>query len=54
MQELTDSEKHILAIMFRNFKNLLDDADYLYMRGGDCFDANDLFALAEKLGVDDY
>ena len=54
MKELTDSEKRILTIMFRNFKNLLDNADYLYMRGGDCFDANDLFDLAEKLGVEDY
>ena len=53
MKELTDSEKYILTTMFKNFKNLFDDADYIYIHG-DCFDANDLFALAEKLGVDDY
>ena len=49
--EFTENEKTILKIMFTNYHNLLNEVEYLYMNG-ECFSHNDLFYLAEKLGID--
>jgi len=53
MNDLTENEKIILGIMFRNLKNVIDRTDDLNVNGL-WFSANDLFSLACKLGIEDY
>lgn len=53
MNDLTDNEKIILGIMFRNLNDVIKTTDDLNVRGL-WFSANDLFSLACKLGIEDY
>jgi len=52
--ELTDEEKEILEVMFRNMKEFIDLCDGCLDIHGEIFRRNDLFYLAEKLGVEEY
>lgn len=53
--ELTDEEKEILRVMFRNMNEVIDLCDgYIDIHGKSYFYRNDLFDLAEKLGVEEY
>ncbi len=52
MPELTDKEKFILEILFRQFDEFLG---YFYPLGSSNYDyihQNDIFELARKLGID--
>jgi len=53
MNDLTENEKIILGIMFRNLKNLIEKTNDLEI-GDEWFSENDLFYLACKLGIEDY
>lgn len=53
MNDLTDNEKIILGIMFRNLNDVIKTTDDLNVRGI-WFTASDLFNLACKLGIEDY
>jgi len=51
MPELTDKEKFILEILFRQFDDFLR---YFYPLGSSNYDyicQNDIFELAQKLGI---
>lgn len=49
--EFTENEKEFLALMFKQYNLLLDvDCDGLFLTNG-YFNNNDLFELAEKLGI---
>lgn len=51
--EFTDKEKKILKVMVNLSYALLDTVSILELEGeGDYVDKNDIFTLAEKLGVD--
>lgn len=52
--KLTDEEKEILRVMFRNMNEIIDLGDGYLDIHGESFDRNDLFDLAEKLGVEKY
>lgn len=50
--ELTDDEKELLIFMFRQYDLLLDvDRDGLFLTNG-YFNRNNLFELANKLGIE--
>lgn len=48
--EFTETEQKILELMFSNMDNILDMLD-TYSLDNDSFSRNDLFNLAEKLGI---
>lgn len=55
--ELTDNEKRILELIFETFDNFLYNLEYkvnigLLSYGDIIIDRNELFKLAEKLGID--
>lgn len=51
--EFTDKEKNILKIMIDLSYSLLDMINALELKGeGDYVDRDDLYHLAEKLGID--
>lgn len=51
--EFTEKEKKILKVMVNLSYALLDTVSMLELEGeGDYVDKNDIFTLAEKLGVD--
>ena len=52
--ELTDEEKEILKVMFRNMNEVFDLCDGYLDIHGEIFRSNDLFNLAKKLGVEEY
>ena len=52
--ELTDEEKEILRVMFRNMNEVIDLCDGYIDIHGEIFNENDLFDLAKKLGVEGY
>ena len=52
--ELTDKEKEILRVMFRNMNEIINLCDGYLDIHGESFGRNDLFDLAEKLGVEEY
>lgn len=43
--EFTEKEKEILSLMFSNMEN------YIKVLGSENFNHNDLFQLAEKIGI---
>lgn len=52
-EELTELEKKVLSIMFKNLDTVIEFCDgVLNLYNSDTFDRNDLFNLAEKLGID--
>lgn len=55
MEEIkfTEQEKIILKVMFQNMRNVIDSCDEFNINYA-CFDKNDLFYLAEKLGISNY
>ena len=52
--ELTDEEKEILRVMFRNMNEVIDLCDGYIDIHGEIFNENDHFDLAKKLGVEGY
>ena len=52
--ELTGEEKEILKVMFRNMNEVFDLCNGYIDINGETFNGNDLFRLAEKLGVEEY
>lgn len=52
--ELTDVEKEILEVMFKNMNEVLNLGDGYLDIHGESFSRGDLFDLAEKLGVEEY
>ena len=50
--EYTGHEESILTMLFEIAKLIIDlQGGYMEMTDGRCFDNNDLFGLAEKLGI---
>ena len=52
MNELSDKDKEILKLMFSLTWRLLDLTEDVVLKSIDWFDTNDLYRLAEKLGID--
>ena len=52
MKELTEKDREILKLMFSLTWRLLDLTEDVVLKNIDWFDTNDLYILAEKLGID--
>lgn len=52
MNELTEKDKEMLKLMFSLTWRLLDLTEEVVLKNIDWFDNNDLYNLADKLGID--
>lgn len=53
-QKFTEKEMIVLSMMFQIVQNVLNAQDGYMEIKHNSFDGNDLYDLAQKLGIDDY
>ena len=53
-ENLTEKEKVFLTLLFKIGKEIIDSEEVFNAFDDNSFDRNDLFALAEKLGIEYY